>query len=90
MGTLNHLFQLVFPSPEYFLFTIAILIVLVGLIAGLTGSAKLNELGVPSSKDRESAEKPWWEQEEQHYDEWNEYQVRERHRIASQETRQKS
>ena len=80
---LNAWFYWLFPSPGYFLFGLAGLIVLVGLIGGITDSRPLFDADSPPPEedDRESA-KPWWKRDEDHYREWNAHQVREQHRIG--------
>jgi hypothetical protein len=74
-------FHWVFASPGYFLLALVGLIVLFGLIGGLTDSRTFNGADDSSLGEEEPhSGKPWWRQEEQHYREWNAYQVRERDR----------
>jgi hypothetical protein len=80
---LNVWFHWLFPSPGYFLLALAVLLVLFGLISGITDSRALSEADNPPSdgEDGQSA-KPWWKRDEEHYRDWNAHQVREQHRNA--------
>ena len=80
---LNILFHWIFPSPGYFLLVLVGLIVLCGLIGGLTDSRTFNGAEDPPLDDEEpNSGKPWWKRDEEHYRDWNAYQVREQHRTA--------
>ena len=77
-------FHWVFASPGYFLLTLAGLIVLIGLIGGLTDSRTFNEADAASLDEEEPPSgKPWWTRDEEHYREWSAFQVREAHREAN-------
>ena len=80
-------FQWVFASPGYFLSALAGLIVLFGLIGGLTDSRTFNVADDPSlgEKDRSSGQ-PWWTRDEGHYREWSAHQVREQHRTRREQS----
>ncbi|MCC6611677.1 MAG: hypothetical protein IT515_18645 [Burkholderiales bacterium] len=80
---LNAWFHWLFPSPGYFLLALAGLLVLFGLIGGLTDSRVFTEADPPppDEEDRPSS-RPWWTRDEEHYREWNEHQARERRRTA--------
>ena len=76
-------FHWVFASPGYFLLALVGLIVLFGLIGGLTDSRRLNGADDPSLGEEEPhSGKPWRNRDEEHYREWAAYQVREAHRGA--------
>lgn len=80
---LNTWFHWIFPSPGYFLLALAGLLVLFGLIGGLTDSRTFNGADDPPlDEDEPHSGKPWWKLDEEHYREWNAYQIREQHRIA--------
>ena len=80
---LNTWFHWIFPSPEYFLLALVGLLVLFGLIGGLTDPRKLGDAdNAPAGEDEPHSGKPWWKLDEEHYREWNAYQVREQHRTA--------
>ena len=76
-------FHWVFPSPGYFLLALVGLIVLFGLIGGLTDTRKLGDAhnSAPDEGEPQSG-MPCWNRNEEHYREWNAYQVREQHRTA--------
>lgn len=80
---LNTWFHWVFSSPGYFLLALVGLIVLFGLIGGLTDSRAFNGADDLSLGEEEPLTgKPWWNRDEEHYQDWNAYQVREQHRTA--------
>ncbi len=80
---LNTWFHWIFPSPGYFLLALAGLLVLFGLIGGLSDSQCFGETDTPPPDDKEPRSgKPWWQREEEHYRECTAYQVREQHRIG--------
>jgi len=80
---LNTWFHWIFPSPGYFLLALAGLVVLFGLIGGLTDSRTFNGADDPPLDAEESySGKPWWKRDEERYQEWNAHQVREQHRTA--------
>jgi hypothetical protein len=76
-------FHWMFPSPGYLLLALAGLLVFFGLIGGLTDTRKFGDAHNPASgEDEPHSRKAWWQQDEEHYREWNAHQVREHHRIA--------
>ena len=76
-------FQLIFASPGYFPLALVGLIVLFGLIGGLTDSRTFMGAGDPSLGEEEPhSGEPWWNRDEEHYREWTAYQVREQHRTT--------
>jgi len=80
---LNTWLHWIFASPEYFLLALAGLLVLVGLIAGLTDFRIFDETNTPLPDDKEPhSGKPWWQRDEEHYLEWTAHQVREHHRTT--------
>ena len=80
---LNSWFHWLFPSPGYFLLALVGLLVLFGLVGGLTDTRKARDAH-DSSPDEGEPEPgiPWWTRDELHYREWNAYQVREQHRTS--------
>ena len=82
---LNTWFHWVFPSPGYFLLALVGLIVLFGLIGGLTDSRTFNgAVDQPLGEEEPHLGKPWWSRDEEHYREWTAHQVREQHRKAGE------
>lgn len=80
---LNAWFHWLFPSPGYFVLALAGLLVLFGLVGGLTHSRTVGEANNSGPDEEEPhSGKPWWKRDEEHYGEWNAYQVREQHRTA--------
>jgi hypothetical protein len=80
---LNAWFHWLFPSPGQFLLALAGLLVLFGLIGGLTDSRALSEPGdAPSDGEDAQSDESWSKRDEEHYREWNAHQVREQHRTA--------
>lgn len=84
---LNTWFHWVFASPGYFLLALVGLIVLFGLIGGLTDSRAFNGVDDPSLGEEE----PRWgkdgrTRDDGHYREWAAYQVREQHRTTSKDS----
>jgi hypothetical protein len=80
---LNILFHWIFPSPGYFLLTLAGLLVLFGLIGGLTDTRKLGDAhNSPPDEGKPQSGMPGWRRDDEAYREWNAHQVREHHRIA--------
>ena len=80
---LNAWFHWLFPSPGYFLLALAGLLVLFGLIGGMTDSRAFTDAdGPPPGEKDEPSNKAWSQREEEHYREWNAHQVREQHRTA--------
>lgn len=78
---LNSWFQSVFDSPGHFLLALVGLIVLVGLIGGLTDSRQLGDpANALAGEDEPRSGKPWWKLEEEHYCEWDAQLLREQHR----------
>ena len=83
MGTLNVWFHWLFSSPGYFLLGLIGLLVLFGLIGGMTHSHSFAEADdAPSDEGGRRSGNPWWKRDEQHNQEWNAHQVREQHRMA--------
>lgn len=81
---LNSWFQWVFASPGYFLLALVGLIVLFGLIGGLTDSRTLNEADdSPRGEGESYSDEAWWNRDEEQYREWAAYQVREQHRTMA-------
>ena len=80
---LNTWFHWVLPSPGYFLLALVGLVVLVGLVGGLTDTRKAGDTHDSSPDEGESQSGTrWWNRDEEQYREWNAYQVREQHRTA--------
>jgi hypothetical protein len=79
---LNAWFHWLFPSPGYFLLAVAGLLVLLGLIGGLTDSrVSLETDPLPPDEEDGSSIRPWWKRDEERRDrEWNDQQARERRR----------
>ena len=80
---LNAWFQWLFPSPGHFLLALGVVVVLLGLIGGLTDSRGFSKEDNSSpDEEGEASSKSRWKREEEHYREWNAHQVREQHRTA--------
>ncbi len=82
---LNAWFHWLFPSPGYFLLALGGLLVLFGLISGMTDSRAMTDADDPPPDEgdqHQQSNKPWWKRDEEHYREWNAHQVREQHRTA--------
>ncbi len=80
---LNAWFHWLFPSPGYFLLALVGLLVLFGLISGMTDSRAHSEADNPPSDGEDAqSDKRWSTRDEEHYREWNAHQVREQHRTA--------
>lgn len=81
---LNTWFHSIFPSPGYFLLALVGLLVLFGLIGGLSDLQHFRETDAQSSDDEEPhSGDAWWMRDEEQYREWNAHQVREQHRVAA-------
>jgi hypothetical protein len=77
-------FQCLFPSPGDLLLALGGVVVLFGLIGGLTdsrGSAGADEL--PADDVDKASDKPWWKRDEEHTLEWNAHRLREQHRTGA-------
>jgi hypothetical protein len=83
METLNVWFHWLFSSPGYFLLGLISLLVLFGLVGGITHPQSSAE-GSDHPRDEEDQQSgdPWRKRNEQHYQDWNAHQVREQHRLA--------
>jgi hypothetical protein len=80
---LNAWFHWLFPSPGYFLLALAGLLVLFGLIGGMTDARALSDAdNLAPDGEGQQPDKPWWKRDEEHYREWNAHQVREQHRTS--------
>jgi hypothetical protein len=65
-------FHWIFPSPGYLLLALAGLLVLIGLIGGLTDTRKLGDAhNSPPDAGEPQSGMPWWNRDEEHYREWN-------------------
>jgi hypothetical protein len=84
----NDWFHWLFPSPGYFLLALAGFLVLFGLVGGLTHSRTVDEAdNPPPDEEAQPSSNSWWKRDEEHYQEWNAYQVREQHRTAGKHSR---
>ena len=80
---LNTWFPWLFRPPGDFLLVLAGLLVLFGLVGGLTDSRTFGAADRPYQDDEKpDSSKPWWKRNEEPYGEWNARQVRKQHRIA--------
>ena len=84
MQMINLWFHWLFSSPGYFLLALVGLLVCFGFIGGATHSQSAAET-CDSYRDEgdQRVQDLGQSREDQHYQEWNAHQVRERHRIAA-------
>lgn len=81
-------FHWVFASPGYFLLALVWLIVLFGLVGGLSDLRTFDEADdLYLGEEDPHWGKAWWNRDEGHYREWAAYQVREQHRTMTERSK---
>ena len=87
MDVLNAWFHWLFPSPEYFLLGVVLVVGLCSFIRGLRHAANAGA-SQPELEDQQGAiNQKSGIRDPEPYDEWHAHQVREQHRIASEQHR---